>query len=206
MWFIANSEHTWTRFYGQKWFVFSLFFGLFKTNCSHRHLFYFLLIKRFTGKWWNRLLPNWCCLFSSLSKSVRINRWRGKKTERVKKTTHYLTAQFSFPLFHREKSFSSCGNSSFSMFDQLDCIKVRIDFAIIENQSEMDFFLVLICANKLSFSLRLFLFLRIFLGFFCQCAIAIVHLLIFSAVLILFILKPIEMDIRSLFRTCTYWV
>lgn len=88
------------------------------------------------------------------------------------------------------------------MFDQLDCIKVRIDFAIIENQSEMDFFLVLICANKLSFSLRLFLFLRISLGFFCQCAIAIVHLLIFSAVLILFILKPIEMDIRSLFRTC----
>lgn len=78
------------------------------------------------------------------------------------------------------------------MFDQLDCIKVRIDFAIIENQSEMDFFLVLICANKLSFSHRLFLFLRIFLGFFCQCAIAIVHLLIFSAVLILFILKPIE--------------
>lgn len=68
-----------------------------------------------------------------------------------KKMPYYLTAQFSFPLFRCKTSFSSFGNSSFPMFDQLDCIKVRIDFAIIGNQSEMDFFLVLLCANKLSF-------------------------------------------------------
>jgi hypothetical protein len=42
--------------------------------------------------------------------------------------------------------FRSRSNSS--MFDQLNCIKLRIDFAIIGNQSEMDFFLVLLCCAR----------------------------------------------------------
>lgn len=85
------------------------------------------------------------------------------------------------------------GNSS--MFDQLNCIKVRIDFAIIGNQSEMDFFFDLApsfgthnshCAQTQFFGGPcFFLFLRIS-RIFCHCAI--VHLLIFSGVLILFIL------------------
>lgn len=46
----------------------------------------------------------------------------------------------------REREFHPASLSS--MFDQLNCIKLRIDFAIIGNQSQMDFFFVLLVAHK----------------------------------------------------------
>lgn len=43
---------------------------------------------------------------------------------------------------------------------QLRCIKERIDFAIIENQSEIDFFLVLVMRTTTLVFKAVFLFLR----------------------------------------------
>lgn len=61
--------------------------------------------------------------------------------------------------FAAKKNSNKPASSLSSMFDQLNCIKLRIDFAIIGNQSQMDFFFVLLVAHKaVVFNLSFFYF------------------------------------------------
>lgn len=120
---------------------------------------------------------------------------RGKGQRELKKTTHTHThtqsdsAVFIFLLPPREIPLVLWKRRHPRMFDQLGCIKVRIDFAIIGNQSEMDFFSCTSLREQTYYLTTAFSIFAHIAWIFCHCAIAIVHLLIFTAVLILFILK-----------------
>lgn len=61
-----------------------------------------------------------------------------------------------------QKRIRCCGGFYFTRaLRQLRCIKERIDFAIIGNQSEIDFFLVLVMRTTTLVFNAVFLFLRI---------------------------------------------